>query len=63
MLMTNTFIGNDWMLRRLFAAAARGLPLARLAEMRRPRPTPVLNDNDADSEQEHALRRYGSSGS
>jgi farnesyl-diphosphate farnesyltransferase len=63
MLMTNTFIGNDWMLRRLFAAAARGLPLARLPEMRRPRPAPVLNDNDADSEEEHAMRRYGSSGS
>jgi farnesyl-diphosphate farnesyltransferase len=63
MALTNTFIGNDWMLRRLFAAAARGLPLARLAEMRRPRPAPLLNDSDADSEQEHALRRYGSSGS
>jgi len=68
MLMTNTFIGNDWMLRRLFALAARGLPLARLPEARRPRPTPVMRDNDADREQDaereqHALRRYGSSGS
>jgi farnesyl-diphosphate farnesyltransferase len=62
MLMTNTFIGNDWMLRRLFAAAARGLPLARLPEARWPRAAPVLN-NDADGEPEHALRRYGSSGS
>ena len=34
MLLTNIFIGNDWMLRRLFAAAARGLPLARLPEAR-----------------------------
>jgi farnesyl-diphosphate farnesyltransferase len=72
MLMTNTFIGNDWTLRRLFALAARGLPLARLPEARRPRPTPVMSDlgasdndasgNDAEREQ-HALRRYGSSGS
>jgi farnesyl-diphosphate farnesyltransferase len=68
MLMTNTFIGNDWMLRGLFAMAARGLPLARLPEARRPRPTPVMSDNDAEREQDadreqHALRRYGSSGS
>jgi farnesyl-diphosphate farnesyltransferase len=64
MTLTNTFIGNDWVLRRLFAAAARGLPLARLPEMRWPRPAPVLHDRDvdADSEQEHTLRRYGSSG-
>ncbi|HEY0800617.1 MAG TPA: phytoene/squalene synthase family protein [Steroidobacteraceae bacterium] len=63
MLMTNTFIGNDWMLRRLFAAAARGLPLVRLPEARRPRSAPVVSDNDAEREQEHAPRRYGSSGS
>jgi len=62
MFMTNVFIGNDWMLRRLFAAAARGLPLARLPEMRSPRPAPVLRDNDLGSEQEPSLRRYGSSG-
>jgi farnesyl-diphosphate farnesyltransferase len=63
MLMTNTFIGNDWVLRRLFAGAARGLPLARLPEARWPRATPALTGEDAASEQEHALRRYGSSGS
>jgi farnesyl-diphosphate farnesyltransferase len=63
MLMTNTFIGNDWMLRRLFAAAARGLPLSRLPEARRPRAAPVLSDNDAEHDQETAPRRYGSSGS
>ncbi|HEX3951286.1 MAG TPA: phytoene/squalene synthase family protein [Steroidobacteraceae bacterium] len=62
LFMTNTFIGSDWILRRLFAAAARGLPLARLPEMRLPRPAPVLQDSGADSEQEHTLRRYGSSG-
>jgi farnesyl-diphosphate farnesyltransferase len=62
MLLTNTFIGNDWMLRRLFAAAARGLPVARLPEARRPRPTPVMSEGSAEHE-EQALRRYGSSGS
>jgi farnesyl-diphosphate farnesyltransferase len=62
MLMTNTFIGNDWMLRHLFAGAARGLPLAHLPEPRWPRATPVLPEHGAESE-EHALRRYGSSGS
>ena len=61
MLMTNIAIGNDWMLRRLFAMAALGLPLARLPEARRPRPQLVSDDTDRG--QEHALRRYGSSGS
>jgi farnesyl-diphosphate farnesyltransferase len=63
MLMTNTFIRNDWMLRRLFARAAHSVPLARLPEPRWPRAAPVLTDHDAESDQEHALRRYGSSGS
>jgi farnesyl-diphosphate farnesyltransferase len=63
MLMTNAFIRNDWMLRRLFARAAHGLPLARLPEPRWPRAAPVLTDHNADSDEEHALRRYGSSGS
>jgi farnesyl-diphosphate farnesyltransferase len=62
MLLTNTFIGNDWMLRHLFEGAARGLPLARLPEIRRPRTAPVMSGDDAERE-EHALRRYGSSGS
>jgi farnesyl-diphosphate farnesyltransferase len=62
MLLTNTFIRNDWLLRRLFAAAARGLPLVRLPELRRSRPAPVAAGNDAESA-EHPLRRYGSSGS
>src|ERR1700735_1461817 len=33
MLTTNIFIGNDWLLRRLFAAAGRGVPLAPLPEV------------------------------
>ena len=34
----NLAVRNDWLLRRLFARAARGLPLARLPEVRRPQP-------------------------
>jgi farnesyl-diphosphate farnesyltransferase len=67
MLMTNIAIGNDWMLRRFFAMAAHGVPLARLPELRRPRPQPASGDtdraHDTDRGQEQALRRYGSSGS
>jgi farnesyl-diphosphate farnesyltransferase len=35
---TDLALRNDWMLRRLFAQAARGLPLARLSEVPRPQP-------------------------
>jgi len=63
-LLSNMFVSNDWMLRKLFAAAARGLPLARLSELRRPRPTLVKTDSDAEQSQEQALRRsFGGSGS
>jgi farnesyl-diphosphate farnesyltransferase len=66
-VMTNLFVSNDWMLRRLFSIAARGVPLARIAELRRPKPTLVKNgdpDRNADCEPEPAMRRsYGSSGS
>jgi farnesyl-diphosphate farnesyltransferase len=34
----NISVRNDWLLRRLFAQAARGLPLAGLPEVRRPQP-------------------------
>ena len=34
----NLSVRNDWLLRRLFARAARGLPLAGLSEVRRPQP-------------------------
>jgi len=50
--LTDLSVRNDWLLRRLFAQAARGLPLARLADVRRPHYEPEL-----------ARRRsYGSSG-
>ena len=66
-VMTNLFVSNDWMLRRLFAIAARGVPLARIAELRRPKPTLVKSGDpewNAEREPEHAMRRsYGGSGS
>ena len=40
-MLTNVAGRSDWMLRLLFAQAARGLPLARLADLRRPRPAPA----------------------
>ncbi len=62
-VLTNVAGHGDWMLRILFAQAARGLPLARLPDLRRQRPAP-LTPTDAVREPEHALRRsYGNSGS
>jgi farnesyl-diphosphate farnesyltransferase len=70
MFLSNIAIRNDWLLRRLFATAARGVPLARLVDLRRPRPTLVRSEIDAERESDQArepeqtLRRsYGSSGS
>lgn len=55
---------SDWMLRRLFAQAGRGLPLARLGELHRPRPAPAKLEAESVREPEHTLRRsYGNSGS
>jgi farnesyl-diphosphate farnesyltransferase len=68
-LLTHVAGRSDWMLRLLFAQAARGLPRARLADLHRPRPTPLSVDaasvEAATVEApEHALRRsYGNSGS
>jgi 4,4'-diapophytoene synthase len=65
-LLTDVAGRSDWMLRALFARAARGLPLARLGELRRPRPAPMgVEDVSAGAGgPEHALRRsYGKSGS
>ena len=64
LLLTNLAVTNDWVLRRLFAWAARGLPLARLPDIRRPRVALVKSENHADIEpQRTRLRSYGSSGS
>jgi hypothetical protein len=52
------------MLRRLFAQAARGLPLARLTDLHCLRPAPVGLHEELACEPEHTLRRsYGNSGS
>jgi farnesyl-diphosphate farnesyltransferase len=66
-LLTDLSVRNDWMLRRLFAQAARGLPLARLAEMRRPQPVNIdladstLADFAAPEPEPARLRSYGNS--
>jgi farnesyl-diphosphate farnesyltransferase len=64
-LLTDLSMHNDWMLRRLFAMAARGLPLAGHVETRAPvRPAARGVDELADSESEPMRRRsYGRSGS
>ncbi|MGA2188238.1 MAG: phytoene/squalene synthase family protein [Steroidobacteraceae bacterium] len=55
---------SDWMLRGLFAFAARGLPLAEIGEVRRPYPAHLVDAPPAGLEPspERAVRRsYGSS--
>ena len=54
-LFTDAAGRSDSMLRLLFKMAARGLPLARLADLRRPRPAP--------GPQQTFRRSYGNSGS
>jgi farnesyl-diphosphate farnesyltransferase len=48
---------NDWMLRRLFALAARGLPLAQIGEVRRPYPAHVVDAQSLEAAPERAARR------
>ena len=63
-LLTEIFGRSDWMLRALFAYAARGLPLARIPELRRPESKPSRAEEASAIEPERALRRsYGNSGS
>lgn len=68
-ILTDIALRNDWLLRRLFGQAARGLPLARLGELRRPQPAHTLDGEEvhgdlaAERGPELApLRSYGSSG-
>ena len=62
--LTNVAGRSNWMLRALFAVAARGLPLARLSELRRPRPEPIsLQVAPADEPEFTSRRSYGNSGS
>jgi len=60
--ISTDFVGrSDWLLRRLFARAARGLPLAQIGETRRPHPAHAIDPTHL-LEPERALRRsYGSS--
>jgi len=62
-LLTNLAGRSNWALRGLFALAAHGLPLARVSELRRPRPAPISLQEESAGEPEHALRSYGNSGS
>jgi farnesyl-diphosphate farnesyltransferase len=66
-LLTDLTGRSDWMLRRLFGHAARGLPFTAIGETRRPYPGQWVGraaaDDSADREPERALRRSsGSSG-
>ena len=63
-LLTDVAGRSNWSLRALFAQAARGLPLARLPDLRRPAAPPISLQAASAGEPEHALRRsYGNSGS
>jgi len=63
-LLTDVAGRSDWVLRRLFAQAARGLPLATLSDLQRPRPMPGGLQEEAAGAPEPVLRRsYGNSGS
>jgi farnesyl-diphosphate farnesyltransferase len=63
-LLTKVAGRSNWLLRLLFAQAARGLPLARLAELRARRPAPACLPAESACEPEQALRRsFGNSGS
>ncbi len=55
--LTDIARGNDWMLRRLFALAARGLPLAEVGEVRRPYPAHVVDAQSSEAAPERAVRR------
>jgi farnesyl-diphosphate farnesyltransferase len=62
-LLTDTAGRSDWILRRLFALAARGLPLARGVELRHSREAPVGLHEESAGGPEHILRSFGNSGS
>jgi farnesyl-diphosphate farnesyltransferase len=62
-ILTNAAVRRDGVLRLLFATAARGLPLARLSEVRPSRPEPTIGNVAAELEPAPALQRtYRSSG-
>jgi farnesyl-diphosphate farnesyltransferase len=65
-LFTDLSVRNDWLLRRLFARAARGLPVAALTAIRCPQPTRLghpAGELPAAHASEPARRRsFGGSG-
>lgn len=66
-VLTDLCVRSDWLLRRLFNEAARGLPLVRLGEVRRPQLQREIEDSSASGfagahPSERARRRsYGGS--
>ena len=62
--LTNASVRSNWMLRRLFSIAARGVPLAQISDVRAARLVPTkTTSTETDREPEQALRRsYGGSG-
>ena len=63
--LTNASLRSNWMLRRLFNLASRGVPLARGSELSTARPAPpIATSAETIREPEQELRRsYGGSGS
>jgi len=61
-ILTNAAVRRDAVLRLLFATAARGLPLARLADVRPSRPEPVIGGAAAVEPAPALQRTYRSSG-
>ena len=60
--LSNLALGQDWLLRRLFALAARGVPIARVPDLKKR--APVTKAEHEMSPAEPALRRsFGGSGS
>jgi hypothetical protein len=67
-LLTDLSRRNDWLLRQLFARAARGLPVAELGEIRRPYPAHVVGNApglspERETERATVRRSYWSSAS
>ena len=61
--LSNLAVGRDWLLRRLFAVAARGVPIARVPDLKK-RVPPSRPEHEVSAAAEPALRRsFGGSGS
>jgi farnesyl-diphosphate farnesyltransferase len=64
-VLTDAALRNNWLLRRLFAFAARGLPLTAIGEIRRPHPAHLVDPSPGPAqghEPERSVRRsYGGS--